>query len=190
MDGEKWMPIKGFIKFYAISNMGRVKTLYRWFITKHNEGYPVKEKILKFDKGRYLRVTLSVSHKQLRGRYLVHRLVAIAFHPRIRGKNQVNHKNGIKHDNRDVNVEWSTQKENILHAINILQIKWGPIGMTGKKCKTSKPIKQIDLVTNTLIVVWDCLEDIKRAKVASTGGVIDCCKGRRKSYVGFKWKYA
>ena len=51
---------------------------------------------------------------------LVHRLVALAYIPNPLGKRTVNHKNGVKVDNRSRNLEWATHQENHLHSFRKL----------------------------------------------------------------------
>lgn len=48
-----------------------------------------------------------------------HRVVAESFLPKVAGKDYINHKNGIKTDNRVENLEWCTKSENTTHAYEL-----------------------------------------------------------------------
>lgn len=57
-----------------------------------------------------------------RKQYSIHRLVALAWVPKIEGKNYVNHKDGNRINNKSSNLEWVTQKENVDKAYENGQI--------------------------------------------------------------------
>ena len=104
---EKWKEIKGWP--YKVSNFGRVK---------RNAPGPGTHigKILKqkFGGTGYAYVTFSKNAKLKH--FYVQCLVAEAFiGPRPKGY-QVNHKDGIKKNNFDWNLEYVTHKENMEHA--------------------------------------------------------------------------
>lgn len=71
----------------------------------------------KHSRNRYLQITMAVVGGHVNGRNhkascKVHRLVALAFVPNPNGYREVNHKNEDGHDNRAINLEWVTSKQN------------------------------------------------------------------------------
>lgn len=116
LNGEKWLPVEGFEGEYEVSNLGRVKSLGRFKVTKKGMHYPVKPLLLKpRNYNGYLSVGFPKDgkYKMLR----VNRLVAAAFVDNPDGKPFVNHIDGNKTNNHASNLEWVTAKENSQHAM-------------------------------------------------------------------------
>lgn len=74
--------------------------------------------------GPYLRVTFQRDGKKKR--YSVHRLVALAWIPNPDRLPEVNHKDGVKRNNIDTNLEWCTRSHNHKHAWRIGLIRDTP----------------------------------------------------------------
>lgn len=102
---EIWKSVAGYEGKYSVSSLGRIKS---FMIVE--EG-----RILKpFKRNEYLFIILCDGKTKKSA--AIHRLVAKAFLDSIQGKEQVNHKNCIRHDNRLENLEWCTPSENNAHA--------------------------------------------------------------------------
>ena len=77
----------------------------------------------QIDKDGYSYVVLYKNKK--RKHFKVHRLVAMAFLKNPKNKPEVNHKQGIKSDNRVTELEWNTTSENVQHAYDTgLKTAW------------------------------------------------------------------
>lgn len=168
---ELWKDIVDYEGFYQVSSLGRIRRITQ-------NGY--KEVKPRND----LYSTVSLSKHCDRKTVAIHRLVALHFLPNPRGCNEVNHKNGIKHDNRVENLEWVSQHENMAHAKKVLG-KY-PFG------KKPRPVNQIDIETNVVVQTYDSVSEAGYTfnKLSGRTAITNCCNGKSLSAYGYKWEYA
>jgi len=69
------------------------------------------------NKGKHNYMMIDLCKNGKIKKHLIHRLMAETFLENKENKEQVNHINGIKGDNRLENLEWNTRSENQLHSI-------------------------------------------------------------------------
>ena len=92
--------IPGYDNYFEISESGNIRS-------KRKDSYSTWE-----DKDGYLRIKLKGKH------YSIHHLVCWVFNGEKPSENhQVNHIDGNRKNNHYLNLEWTTQKENIQHSM-------------------------------------------------------------------------
>jgi NUMOD4 motif./HNH endonuclease. len=153
MNDEIWKDIKGFEGLYQISNLGNIKSLPRKRYSGAGKYYIQQEKIMK----TYLKSCgyKSIKLKYPDGKYIhkdIHKLMAIAFIPNPDNLPQINHKNGIKTDNRIDNLEWCTPSHNAQHALNTGLKKPLQGEKHGRHILTEKEVIEIRKIKNINVI--------------------------------------
>lgn len=123
---------------------------------------------------------------------LVHRLVCEAFHgaPPFIGA-QVNHKNGVKSDNRADNLEWVTASENQRHRIDVLGHKGDTGSMRGRfgsAHNRAKPVEALDC-SGAVVARFGSIHEAGRAGY-HPANVCAAARGRKATAGGLRWRYA
>jgi hypothetical protein len=163
IDNEIWKEIPLELtnnkKGYYISSYARFKNIKGQIITdyKHSSGYK----------------RLRIGDKK----FLIHRLVAITFIPNLENKEQVNHIDGNKLNNKLENLEWVTNQENQIHKVN------------SGLYKGEKKIIQYDLNMN---IITNFNSIIKASTILNIQKniIINSCRGKTKNpKCGFQFRY-
>ena len=135
IEEEIWKELEETGKAYAVSNLGRFKRLAR---KAGNKNLP--ERVLKLSpySNGYLQFSGTVNSKRITA--ISHRLVAKYFIPNPNDLPQVNHKNGVKTDNKVSNLEWSSVSDNILHSYHVTKnhIPRDMSGTNNTNCKVTE----------------------------------------------------
>lgn len=172
-ENEIWKDIPNYEGIYQVSNLGRIKSLERI----DARGRRLKEKILKpkLARGYYL---IGLTKQATQKFYYVHRLVYEAFNDLIPENMQVNHLDERPINNALSNLNLMTCKENI---------NYGTRNERSAK-KLSKVVLQFDLNDN-LVKEYASTHQAERETGFANQNIVKCCKGKRKTAYGFKWKY-
>lgn len=122
---EKWKPIFGY-KRYQVSDMGNIKSFCNSKVRilrniPSSNGYQNAKLFDDYCVGK---------------RFWIHRLVSQHFVDNPKKLKYVNHKNGVKMDNRAENLEWVTASDNLKHAFRTGLHKH--FDCRGEKCPNSK----------------------------------------------------
>ena len=174
-----WKDIKEYEGIYQINNIGDVRR-----ISYYDKGNTAKHKLpfllkQRYDKDGYKRITLQ--NRCVAKNKFVHRLVAEAFIPNPENKPQVNHIDGNKSNNNVENLEWVTQSENRLHCLKYLNPQL-------KNNKNSKKVIQYS-EDNKILNEFPSAKEASRVLHISQGHISEVCRGEKKTYKGYIWKY-
>ena len=180
MINEVWKDIVGYEGLYQVSNLGRIKSLPRQILSGiYYSNVRTTDEIIKsttISNAGYELVALYKNNKEKR--FTVHRLVAKTFIPNPDNLPEVNHKDEDKLNNHVGNLEWCTKKYNVNYGTSKQRLS------DARK----KPVEKLDKDDN-VICKYGFVTEVKKDKF-DPSRVIQCCKGRKEYYRGYKWRYA
>ena len=206
IEKEEWRDIPGYLGYYQISNLGRVKSLQRKIIYPKSNTYPngckhiLKEKILtpSKDKKGYLFVQL-FKNGHFKSKK-IHRLVAEIFLNNEMNLPQVNHKDENKQNNNVLNLEWCTRLYNNLHGTRLERAITN--GNKTRQCRKWRENHSGGNVHNARQVVGVNVKTGEVIEFESMTGVVEflgirladrsvsaTIRGRQKTAYGYRWYY-
>lgn len=162
---SEWVSIRGYEGLYEVSRSGVVRN-------------SANQRHLALSiKCGYSQVGLFKNGKQRW--FLLHRLVADAFLPKVKHKTEINHKDGDKQNNTVENLEWCDHSENLRHAY-----------LTGLR-KQDTSSRSIDCISpEGQLLNFPSIYRAARALGISQDNICMVCKGKRPYASGYRFRYA
>lgn len=158
-----WRDVVGFESRYEVSSHGDIRSKATGrVLSKSLMG-------LGYEKAEFW-------HEGKRTQTSVHRVVAEAFVPNVDGKPEVNHKDGVKTNNRADNLEWVTRSENEVHS------RYGLGNLV-------KPVISIDPETGAT-ATYPSIAEAGRQPGFNATGIYFALKGDTPTHGGKQWRYA
>lgn len=189
---ETWRPVRGYEGIYEVSDYGDVRSL--------NYMRTGKTSIMKKRKKKegYERVNLS-KNGTVRTED-IHRLVWEAFHGAITDGMEIDHINTVRDDNRLANLRAVTHNENNHNPITrerhlIIMRKlhsdedFRRKRYDGIRKAVNKPVLQLDKDTGEVIREWESATDASLKLGINNSHISACCRGKRNSAGGFRWRF-
>lgn len=170
---QEWKDVESMNGLYQVSNDGKIKSIRTGIIRK-----------LQKMRDGYLRITFVINGSRFI--FSIHRVVAIAFIPNPENKPCVNHKNGIRSDNRIENLEWVTHSENCKHAYKVLNRIPSCLGIKYEKHHCSKPI----ICTTTGKVYASTQQAADELNISASNISVILNGGKQKTAKGLKFAFA
>lgn len=139
-------------------------------------------------------------YKQLKPqKWLVHRLVAIAFIPNPDNKPMIDHIDTVRTNNRVENLRWCTLRENQNNPITLIKFSQTSTGRRFSKETKEKlseihkriqltPVCQLSIDGET-IKEWPGILIAEKELGINRKSISRCCRGKYKTAGGYKWKY-
>jgi len=181
MHVANWLSVIGYEGLYEVSDMGEVRSVNRVVMRQgkllRRSGRSCKNHT---NRNGYLLVWLSKGGRSLG--YSVHQLVARAFIGLPAEGEQVNHKNGVKTDNRPSNLEWLTFTENVRHSYREL----GRKNLPGELRKNARPVSMYTK-SGVLLRSYQTLHEASADTGVLATSITNCIGGRSKTAGGFLW---
>lgn len=172
---EIWRDIERYEEYYQVSNLGNIRSKDR--LKWNGKAYykqkgVIKKKTIRADG--YFVVNLSVEG---RGKtHLVHRLIALAFIPNKNNLPVINHRDGNKLNNSLENLEWTTYRENNIHALE------------NNLNNTRKKIKGTHVGTNE-VLFFESSREADRVLKIGYKNISACLNGKQNTAGGYEWEF-
>lgn len=152
---------------------------YEWLYAVTEDGnvwsYKTHKYLKPVNKRWYCGVTLWTKQTT------IHQLVAQTYLQNVGNKPQVNHKNGIRTDNRVCNLEWCTCQENVLHGFR----------SNGRRQSNIKEVQQYDLQGNIVGKFLSLREAQKLTGIGFSNISRSICEKKYQATAwGYIWKYS